>query len=243
MVAPRTIKQRQKQDELKGLSRESLNLLLAVSLPKHYCGVTDWQERWRRGDYRFRESWKFAWGFLRHWWQYQEDWAFNVQRRQWADKGLIPPISTDMPEWERNYGLQYALDPALNAFDVANNPLRLVREQSQQVYRGPREATVVLLPNEAMVIMDLSRPIAPQLDAAKRHLPPRSRSSRRLRTDKYPKYICALDAKAAGASNAKIGRVLYPKLRPQSCKDQVKNDLRAAESLSWNGYRLLVRGR
>jgi hypothetical protein len=91
-----------------------------------------------------------------------------------------------------------------------------------------------------MFIMDLSRPIEPQFKATKGLLPPQQRPSRRLRLNKYPQYVCALDAKAAGASIAKIGSVLYPKLEPEARKAQVKNDLRTAQSLAWNGYQVIV---
>ena len=212
-------------------------------LPKHYTGVPDWGARWTHGDYKRLKSWQIAWGFLRHSFEYLDGWTHNNLRRQWADKGLIPPILTDMPKWEKSFHLRYTLDPALNAFDITENPFSSGREQRRlRIYRGPRN--VVLSPNQVIVVVDLSWPLAAQLDAAKRHLAPRSMTSRRrLRNDKYAEYVCALDGKAAGASWAEIGRVLHPNLSAKSCSDKVKNYLRAGASLGSNGYWSIREGR
>jgi hypothetical protein len=210
--------------------------------PKHYTGVPNWRERWTSGDYKRLMSWQFAWGFLRHSFEYLDNWRYNIASRQMKDKGLIPP--TDESEWEQFFHLRYKLDPALNAFDITENPFSSARDQRRlRIYRGPREVNVVLSPNQVIVIVDLSWPLAAQLDAAKRHLAPRSMTSRRrLRNDKYAEYVCALDGKAAGPSWAEIGRVLHPNLSAKTRSDKVKNYLRAGASLGSDGYWSIARG-
>src|SRR5262249_42203684 len=131
MVARVTKRQRQERDALKRLPQELLNELRAVSIPEHYTGVTNWRERWERRDYKRLNSWRIAWGFIRHSWEYQEDWAFYVQRRRWADNGLIPAYPPDTTDWAKRYHLRYAPDPALNAFEVDENPFRSVHEPNQ----------------------------------------------------------------------------------------------------------------
>jgi hypothetical protein len=219
---------------------EISNRLKQHGRPKPKLGVSDWQERWKRGDYNRLKLWQIAWGLLRHSDEYWYNWAFDIGPR-WAEDWSVVVPATDTSEWARRYGLRHAVDPALSAFEILENPFRSASEADQQVYRGPREVNVVLRPNQAMMIIDLSRPIAPQLAAAKRRLPPRSRKSPRLRRNKYPQYVCALDGKAAGASIVALGRVLYPKLAIYLRKDQANNDLRAAQALGWSGYQFIAR--
>ena len=242
MVAHITKRQRQEKDALERLPRELLNELRADSRPKPELGVSDWRERWKAGTYKrlVSEPWRIAWGLLRHSDDYWYNWAFDVGPRMARDGATIPAVPTDTTEWARTYGLRHALDPALNAFDITENPFSSGRER---IYRGPREVNVVLSPNQVIVVVDLSWPLGAQLDAAKRHLKPRSRPSRqRVRNDKYAAYVCALDGKAAGASWAEIGRVLQPKLPAKSRSDTVKNYLRAGAALGYNGYQLIARG-
>jgi hypothetical protein len=208
---------------------------------KHYTAVPDWKERWINGDYEQLESWQLAWGFLRHSFEYLENWRHIIVSRQMKDKGLVPP--TDESEWEKRFHLRYKLDPARNAFDITENPFSSGRDQRRlRIYRGPRDVNVVLRPNQVIIVVDLSWPLAPQLAAAKRHLPRRPRSSQRLRRNLYPRYLCALDAKVAGVSWSEIGKVLHPKLSPKTRSDKVKNYLRAGASLGSNGYWSIARG-
>jgi hypothetical protein len=230
------------REHLRRLPRETLNRLKQSSRPVPNLGVPHWQERWERGDYQKLKLWQIAWGLLRHSIDYWYDWAFDIGPRRAPDGSLIPMVSKDTTEWAKPYGLRQAINPSLSAFDLTENPFISARAQrSIRVYRGPRELNVVLRPNQALVLMDLSWPLAPQLAAAKRHLD-RPRMPLRLRANKYPYYVCALDAKAAGASLSGIGNVLHRNTLIKSRNERVKNHLRAANSLGTDGYQLIARG-
>jgi hypothetical protein len=127
---------------------------------KHYTAVPDWGERWINGGYEQLESWQIAWGFLRHSFEYLENWRHIIVSRQMKDKGLIPP--TDEPKWEKFFRLRYKLNSALNAFDITENPFSSGRDQRRlRVIRGEGEVKVVLRPTQAIVVFDLSWPLAP----------------------------------------------------------------------------------
>jgi hypothetical protein len=243
MTARMTKRQRREQDQLKGLSPEAWNRLKQDSRPRPKLGVSDWQQRWKSGDYQRLELWQIAWELLRHSEDYWYNWAFDIGPRWAPDGSVIPQVSSDTEEWGKTYNLRQAVNPSLSAFELTENPFRSTRGQRRlRIYRGPREVNVVLGRNEVIVVMDLSWPLAPQLDAAKRHLAYRPKKSPRLRPDKYPQYVCALDGKAAGASLVEIGKVLHPNLSNTIRKDTVKNYLRAADTLGRNAYRSIARG-
>jgi hypothetical protein len=241
-VISRNLRQRL-QDQFNSLSPEMKELMLQDSRPKPKLGVSDWRDRWERGDYKQLQLWRLAWGLLRHSDHYWYDWAFDIGPRWARDGSVISVTPTDTTEWARRFGLRYAVDPSLSAFEVTENRFTSMRGQrTLRIRRGPGEVNVVLGPNQAMLLINLSWPLAPQFAAAKRHLASQPRRSPRLRPDKYPHYVCALDAKAAGASLNEIGRVLHPNLSSTIRKDAIKNYLRAAYTLGQNAYRSIARG-
>jgi hypothetical protein len=209
-------------------------LLMKESRPPINLGVADWRQRWEGGAYKQLQPWQLAWGLLRHSKSYSDDywnyWVFDVE------------VPRDIEELSERYDLQRGVNPSLSAFDLTENPFRSTRARRHiRIYRWPEEVTFVLRPNQAIVLMDLSWPIPPQLAAAKRHLRPHKPP--RLQLKIYPRYVCALDAKAAGATYAAIGKVLHPKQdEPEARLDRVKKDLRAARSLAARGYDFIARG-
>jgi hypothetical protein len=223
-----------RQEQKNQLPPQDLKLLMEGSSVPPQLGVADWRQRWEGGDYKHLQPWQLAWGLLRHSKSYADDywnyWAFDAE------------VPRDIEELSERYDLRHGINPSLSAFDLTENPFRSTRARRHiRIYRWPEEKTFVLRPSQAIVLMDLSWPILPQLAAAKRYLRPYK--SPRLRLKIYPRYVCALDAKAASATYDAIGKVLHPKQdEPEARLDRVKKDLRAARSLAASGYDLIARG-
>jgi hypothetical protein len=212
-------------------------LLMKESRPAVKLGVADWRERWERGGYNQLEPWQLAWGLLRHSDDYWYCWAFDIGPRMSGDGSIIPEVPRDTREWAEKYDLRCAINPSLSAFDLTENPFRATQRHIR-IYRGPRAVNILLRPNEAIVLMDLLWPTPPQLAAAARKLP-----SKRFHTKVYRRYVCALDAHAAGATYAVIGEVLHPKLdEPEARLDRVNKDLHRARSVAASGYGFIARG-
>jgi hypothetical protein len=190
-----------RQEQIDQLPPEELKLLLEGSTAPPQLGVADWRQRWEGGAYKQLQPWQLAWGLLRHSDSYADDywnyWAFDVE------------VPRDIEELSERYDLRRGINPSLSAFDLTENPFRSTRaERSLRIIRGPKEVTVVLRPTQAIIVLDLSWSIPEQLRAAKPRLRPRK--SPRLRLKIYPRYVCALDAKAAGATFAAIGKGSCP---------------------------------
>jgi hypothetical protein len=232
---------RRRQEEISQLSPEDLKLLMEAGRPPPNLGVSDWRQRWEGGAYKQLEPWQLAWGLLRHWDEYWYNWAFDIGPRMTGDGSIIPEVPRDTTKWAKKYDLQHAINPSLSSFELSANPFRSPRAQRSTIFEGPKEVNVVLRANQAIILVDLSRLIPPQLAAAERCLQPRT--LQRLQLKIYPRYVCALDAKAAGATYGAIGKVLHPRQDElQARLDRVKKDLRAARSLSASGYGFVARG-
>lgn len=197
--------------------------------PAAELAVPDWNERWLQDDYKRLAWWQIAWGFLRHLPDYQEDWALDFGARFNADGSLGSPLH----DRAKGYGLQRAIDPSVSAFGLTENPF----SSPELIILGPKKQPVTLASHEALVRLNLSKPLEPQLRALKRRLPSKPQSRARLRLNKYPAYLCLLDARASSATYAQIGAALYPKKEKDKRRDQLKNERRAVQELqSRRGY-------
>jgi len=115
--------------------------------------------------------------------------------------------------------------------------------------------TANLQDHEVLIWFDLRWPIEAQLKSAKKllkqqinqNLPKGNQFQFRIRPQQYARYLRLLDAKIAGATNAQVAHLIYPRLpntytNPAGSR-QVRRDRAIATSLRDNPWRIVARGK
>ena len=130
-------------------------------------------------------------------------------------------------------------DPAEpNATPVfLGNVIRYALPQSRQL---PMRALTKLADSEILVWLDSNQRIDPQLQATKILLAQRAKITKKNKFHAAPKacqkYLRLLDAKACGASNSQIAKIIYPQLsnayvRARPAGRQIRGDFNIAKKL------------
>ncbi len=200
-------------------------------------GIPDWRNESaypKRNETSMR-SW--AWEFLRR----NPDYRWTWQEVAAPRDGLPPSPYHDDPA---RYGLRAFLDPRRSNA----KPCFLSRRPGTVLHFGPGKFSCRAC--DAAIIVDLTRPIGPQLATAATKLKNRAQAPQhqsRLRSDMFVKYLRVLDAVdelrtfdtrgRERVSISAIGRVLAANCNdPKSRSIYVQRWREEAESLLWRGY-------
>jgi hypothetical protein len=186
----------------------------------------------------------FAWQFLRRREDYRKRWT---QLQRVGHDGLGDALSDDRPlHWRsaeetlhdefRIYSTfaNGTLDPRLNnapGFDGVETIIEVIIQAEQ-----------INLPN-VLIKFDLTLPIAPQVEAARRHLLRKAKSwpswpSRKPRLEKLSLYLRLLDFHEERASEEEIDRALYLSLTGEQLRDTKRKNFDAAHNCQANYLKL-----
>jgi hypothetical protein len=216
-------------------------------------GVPDWRDAAAYEVQRSPRQWR--WEFLRRRQDYREDWLMHYEpgrREALAIFGNMP-LPEGVTTWEEHfsgyayrrdaietiekYGISLLLDPsrACSEFELLQASYRnypyLLHFASRRRFQEMKDAS------HAIVVFDLNKPIGEQLRKAKATLKraqvellDRAPDWRR-HEDKWPLYLRAIDARAAGEALESIG--VHVLGRTEDAAQHARNTLEQATELSF----------
>jgi len=176
----------------------------------------------------------WAWEFLRRNQEYRDDWErykrFKSEGRVYGGKDFIEFYGY---LWDK-YGVSMLRDPAFDkpghVFGIYTKNLEYNSARMQVIVglRGKNVYTatpqLVTIPEgQVALTFDLTRPLGPQLELAKKILKAKTQEERKrppLYRDKWALYLRVLDARLLNVSYAKIARVLYEETGDPQYKDE-----------------------
>jgi hypothetical protein len=199
---------------------------------------------------------EWAWQFLRRNYEYQQAWEEHT-RPHYDPSDLSEPIDSKS---SRKLPLKRVDRPQLletrlfqEQFRIGTSPPPAPSEPTAKLgfvairyaeVRGEHTPRIPVGHDQVLVLFNLNLSIDRQLADAKELLKSFKRRQFRARVDQYQRYLRLLDAKAVGASNADIARVLYPRAKDiNDAKNRIRKDMRIAKRLRDHDYwRIAVGG-
>lgn len=213
-------------------------------------GVPDWRDAGAYPDGNQITVRQWWWEFTRRRPDYRERWTAAAPVAGYAHR-----YATDVDEFRLRFELSMIQDPTLSLTDsqlvqfrvsrnFARSPLEPMLDQPN-VLEGPQAKQALALvahtqrladdEDHVLFNFDLSRPLAPQLDVAERHLTDIQEElfgkvpTRRPRRDRWREFLRAIDARDAGANYREMRDEFWPDRSPRKDGKEAKTEQSARD--------------
>jgi hypothetical protein len=214
-------------------------------------GVPDWRDAAAYEIARSPRQWR--WEFLRRRSDYREDWLKHYEPGRREALGIFgdKPLPEGVASWEEHYSGHASYPDSAWKYGIAPliDPSRACCEfELWQCFQNERPYFLHFASRErfremkdtgrAVIVIDLNKPLGPQLRDAKAGLRRAQVELRgsvldlRRHEDKWPLYLRALDARDAGETLESIG--LHMLGRIDDAAQHARNTLKRAAQLSFS---------
>jgi hypothetical protein len=208
--------------------------------------VPDWRDRNQYTRDRSLQQW--AWEFLRRNPEYRLLWREHIEpfydpifRYQDEDVGSVEPAHGVPVDQQTKLVRRFGLDSFPPSPSDDRPPLFA---QSGLRYAGEREARILLCPEQIAVVLDLKRPVEPQVAAIRTLIVSEKkrigRKEHRNQKSKFTLYLRVLDGLDAGATHTEIGAALFRKQSQDQILAAVRDYRDAATKLRDTDYLLVA---
>jgi Uncharacterized conserved protein (DUF2285) len=212
-------------------------------------GIPDWT---KQNEYPNRDKTKidkWAWEFLRRWPDYRNFWTENVKpfigTNGFIHRDAAGNFWPHLDDLISRFGVDLPSPP----YD--STPSNFVSSYIRYVTNDGRDfQRLQLKEDEIAIIIDLARPLKPQLERAHKSAAHEQKfrqlnqKSVRIRVDHYVRYLRILDADESRARPRNIAELLFPHLPgpPENSRMKALHDNRSvARYLRDGGYLSLLR--
>ena len=211
-------------------------------------GLPDWTKEGEYPNKDKTEIWEWAWEFLRGWPEYRNFWTEKVKSFTGANGFIHRDAAGNFWPHLDDLISRFGVDLPSPPYD--STPSNFVSSYIRYVTNDGRDfQRLQLKEDEIAIIIDLARPLKPQLERAHKSAAHEQKfrqlnqKSVRIRVDHYVRYLRILDADETRARSRDIAALLFPKLPgpPENSRARALHDDRVvARSLRDGGYRSLL---